>query len=77
MIVELDQYRLDLAAQADAIEEMKSSLEIDKTEQKIKELEELSASEDFWNDMENSQKVLQEIKQLKLLQNFPDCIDSV
>ncbi len=65
MIVELDQYRLDLAAMEDAIKEMKESLEISKTEEKIKELEELSAKEDFWNDMENSQKVLQEIKQLK------------
>ena len=39
--------------------------EIPKTESKIKELEEQSSKEDFWNDMENSQKVLQEIKQLK------------
>ena len=65
MIVELDQYRLDLIAQEDAVKELKESLGIVHTEEKIKELEELSASEDFWNDMENSQKVLQEIKQLK------------
>ncbi len=65
MIVELDQYRLDLIAQEDAVKELKESLGIVRTEEKIKELEELSAGEDFWNDMENSQKVLQEIKQLK------------
>ena len=65
MIVELDQYRLDLIAQEDAIKELKESLGIVATEQKIKELEELSARDDFWNDMDNSQKVLQEIKQLK------------
>ena len=65
MIVELDQYRLDLASQEDAIKELKESLSIAETEQKIKELEEMSAAEDFWNDMDNSQKVLQEIKQLK------------
>ncbi|MBQ3118428.1 MAG: peptide chain release factor 2 [Clostridia bacterium] len=64
-MVELDQYRLDLIAQEDAVKELKESLGIVHTEEKIKELEELSASEDFWNDMENSQKVLQEIKQLK------------
>ena len=40
----------------DAIKEMKDSMEIPKAEEKIKELEELSAGEDFWNDMENSQK---------------------
>lgn len=38
--------------------------EIPKKEQKIKDLEAESAREDFWNDMDNSQKVLQEIKQL-------------
>lgn len=65
MIVELDQYRLDLIAQEDAVKELKESLGIIRTEERIKELEELSAGEDFWNDMENSQKVLQEIKQLK------------
>jgi peptide chain release factor 2 len=65
MIVELDQYRLDLIAQEDAVKELKESLGIIRTEDKIKQLEELSAGEDFWNDMENSQKVLQEIKQLK------------
>ena len=32
---------------------------------KIKELEEAATAEDFWNDMENSQKVLQKTKQLK------------
>ncbi len=65
MIVELDQYRLDLIDQEDAVKELKESLGIIRTEERIKELEELSAGEDFWNDMENSQKVLQEIKQLK------------
>ena len=65
MIVELDQYRLDLIAQEDAVKELKESLGIIRTEERIKELEELSAGEDFWSDMENSQKVLQEIKQLK------------
>ena len=32
---------------------------------KIKELEEMATAEDFWSDMENSQKVLQKTKQLK------------
>ncbi|MCZ4287232.1 PCRF domain-containing protein, partial [Marinobacter salarius] len=36
-----------------------------KMKQEISELEEQSANPDFWNDMENSQKVLQKIKMLK------------
>ena len=32
---------------------------------KIEELEAVSAKDGFWEDLENSQKVLQEIKQLK------------
>ena len=36
-----------------------------KTESKIAELEAKSSESGFWDDMENSQKVLQELKQLK------------
>ena len=35
------------------------------TLKEIEELEEKSAAPDFWEDMENSQKVLQKTKQLK------------
>ncbi len=39
--------------------------EIAKLESQIEELEKESAREGFWDDLENSQKVLQKIKQLK------------
>ena len=39
--------------------------EIPKVKLKIEELEAVSAKDGFWEDLENSQKVLQEIKQLK------------
>lgn len=39
--------------------------DIDKKEQKLKELEEMTNHTEFWNDQENSKKVLQEIKVLK------------
>ena len=39
--------------------------DIAKKEVKLKELEEKTNSQDFWNDQENSTKVLQEIKSLK------------
>ena len=39
--------------------------EIAKLESQIEELEKESAKEGFWDDLENSQKVLQKTKQLK------------
>lgn len=47
------------------LSELKVALKITEKEEKIKELEEVSASEHFWDDMEQSQKVLKEIKDLK------------
>lgn len=47
------------------LSELKVALKITEKEGKIKELEEVSASEHFWDDMEQSQKVLKEIKDLK------------
>ncbi len=64
-MIEFDQYRLDLQAMEESILELRDSLEIAKHEAEIKELEEKTADPDFWNDMEASQKVLQELKQLK------------
>ncbi|WP_249311436.1 peptide chain release factor 2 [Congzhengia minquanensis] len=65
MTVEFDQYRLDLESMENDITEMGDSLEIPKVKLKIEELEAVSAKDGFWEDLENSQKVLQEIKQLK------------
>ncbi len=64
-MIEFDQYRLDLQAMEDVILELRDNLEIDKNEDEIKQLEEQSADAGFWEDMENSQKVLQKLKQLK------------
>ena len=49
---------------------------------KIEELEEISADPDFWNDLENAQKVSQQIKTLKtnvekyetLVNNYEDLV---
>ena len=64
-MIEFDQYRLDLQAMEESILELRDSLDIAKHEAEIKELGEKSADPDFWNDMEASQKVLQQLKQLK------------
>lgn len=47
------------------LSELKITLKIIEKEEKIKELEGVSASEHFWDDMELSQKVLKELKDLK------------
>ena len=39
--------------------------EIPKTNSEIEELEQQSSADGFWDDMENSQKILQKLKQLK------------
>ena len=62
---ELEQIRLGLAGYDEKLEEMGGSLDVAGAREKITELEELSADPDFWNDLEKSQKTLQQLKGLK------------
>ncbi|MBR4015637.1 MAG: peptide chain release factor 2 [Anaerotignum sp.] len=62
---ELEQIRLGLSAYDEKLEEMGASLDVAGAKEKIIELEELSADPDFWNDLEKSQKTLQQLKALK------------
>ncbi len=64
-MLEYEQYKLELQGLEEAINELEFSLDISGTKKQIEELENLAAAPDFWDDMENSQKVLQKIKQLK------------
>ncbi len=64
-MLEYEQYKLELLGLEDGINELESSLDIAGTLKKIEELEQQAAAQDFWDDMENSQKVLQKTKQLK------------
>lgn len=66
MTVEFDRYRLDLESMENDISEMGDSLGIEKIVSEIKELEDEAAKDGFWDDLENSQKVLQKTKQLKV-----------
>ncbi|MBR5228037.1 MAG: peptide chain release factor 2 [Clostridia bacterium] len=47
------------------LEELKETLKIQDKKNKLKELEEKTAEDGFWNDQERSQEVLKEIKELK------------
>ena len=65
MIVEFDEYKAKILALKPTLETLKAALKLDDARAEIAELEQESAVEGFWNDLVNSQKVLQRIKQLK------------
>ena len=64
-MLEYDEFRLRLVGMEGGITELKESLDIAGTIEEIKKLEDEAAQDGFWDDMENSQKVLQKTKQLK------------
>jgi len=64
-MLELDEFKVKLASMRAPLAELGEALDIDGCKKSVAELEEESAQDGFWNDLENSQKVLQKIKQLK------------
>ena len=70
-MVEYDELKLSLAATREKIENLGVSLNLDRVRSEIAELEEESSNPDFWNDSDNSTKVLQRLKNLKdKLENY-------
>ncbi|MGN0641576.1 MAG: peptide chain release factor 2 [Huintestinicola sp.] len=59
----LDELRLELEGYRKDMENLYVILDIDKKKKEIAELQEQSAADGFWDDLENSQKVMQQIKQ--------------
>ncbi len=84
-MIEFEEIKLSLEGMKSGMEELRDSLNITETEQKIKVLEKDTMENGFWDDIENSQKVLQKIKQLKakceryetLCSNWEDAITLV
>ena len=64
-MLEFEEQRLKLRGFADELADLKEALSYESVKVKIAELEAVTAKEDFWGDLENSQKVLQQISQLK------------
>ena len=64
-MVEYDQYKLSLNALEDEIAELGKSLGIDNVRKQAEEMEKETMNPDFYSDMEKSQKVLKQLKQLK------------
>ena len=65
MIIELEEYKQKIAGLQPALKNLMRALKLDEAAKELQNLEEESARDGFWSDLENSQKVLQKIKQLK------------
>lgn len=64
-MVEYDQYKLSLNGMSDDIEELGKALHIENVIAQAEEMEKSTMDADFYSDMEKSQKVLKQLKQLK------------
>ncbi|WP_201781954.1 peptide chain release factor 2 [Pseudobacteroides cellulosolvens] len=64
-MLELEQFKLEIDALTIELGEMGASLDIATMDDEIAELEQKASEPEFWNDLENSQKVLQRLKNVK------------
>ncbi len=65
VIIALEEAKYALVGLRDDIKELGSALRIDELRTKAAELDEKTLDPNFWNDAENSSKILQTVKQLK------------
>jgi peptide chain release factor 2 len=65
----LDELKLEMEGYYPQIKELEEVLDIKNAKNEIAELQKISSYPDFWNDIENSQKVLQKIKSLEMKVN--------
>lgn len=64
-MIEYDEYKVKLAGLEPQLQELKAALDVDSAKEEIVQLHEKAAAPDFWNDMNNAQKILQRSKQLE------------
>jgi len=64
-MIQFDDYKQKINNLRATLDGLKQALKLDEATAELKQLEAESARDGFWNDLENSQKVLQKIKQLK------------
>jgi len=63
--MEFESYKQKITALAPTLENLRGALKLEDASVELRQLEEESAQEGFWSNIENTQKVLQKIKQLK------------
>lgn len=61
----LEELRLELIGYRPEIKELADVLEIDKSQKEFESLQETISKEGFWDDIENSQKILQQSKNIE------------
>ena len=64
-MVELDNFKVELAAYKGPLAEVKAALDLVNKQQKIQELEREMEAPDFWNEPSVSQKKMQKLKSMK------------
>ncbi len=64
-MVELDQYKYTLSTFEGPLKELGGSLSLDAKKEKITELQRYMEAPDFWDDVERSQKMTKELKNLQ------------
>ncbi len=64
-MVQYEELRLSLLSHEEKLTQLRTSLGLDKAAQEIEELEKQQAEAGFWDDIQNSQKVVQRTAQLK------------
>ena len=75
-MLQFEEYKQKINALRPTLDVLKQALKLDEALCELKQLEEESASEGFWSNLDNSQKVLQKIKQLKNKQEGFEKLDS-
>ena len=71
MIIALEEAKYTLSGFEEKLKELGSALRIEELRKEAAELEESTSVEGFWNDAENSAKILRNIKQVKSkIENF-------
>jgi len=64
-MIEFDEYKTKLNGLKPTLATLRGALKLDEARAEIADLEKQAEAEGFWNDIQNSQKVLQRTKQLK------------
>lgn len=64
-MIEFDEYKVRLNSLKPQLENLDKALKTEEAREEVRRLEEESAEDGFWNDIEKSQRVLQTIKRLK------------
>ena len=64
-MIQYDEIRYSLNDRKPQLEELRVSLALDAAAQEVEQLQAQAQAPDFWDDPENSQKILQKIKQLQ------------